>query len=110
LLVRSPLIEGNQVDWLRDPEKRSYLLAPFHFYPLDGVVIALPRDFSPGGRLTYLDEVAGEVLGIGTRRILLMGFDLPEFAAALERKFAPAGYRPRPAGRFGGLSLMIFEK
>jgi 4-amino-4-deoxy-L-arabinose transferase-like glycosyltransferase len=42
VLVVSPFVEGRELAWLTDEEKRSYLLAPFAFYPVDAEITLLP--------------------------------------------------------------------
>ena len=40
VLLHPALVESAQLDWLSDPEKRSYLLSVQSYYPMEGDVIA----------------------------------------------------------------------
>jgi len=69
VLVPTVFIEGRQLEWLDDPEKRSYLLAPFSFYPVEGELVVLPCTFA--GKSLDMAEGAATRLA-GAERILLV--------------------------------------
>ena len=64
VLVHPAFVESSQRSWLEDPERRSYLLSPIAYSPLDAHVVLLPyvldaeaNDVS-GGAGAPIDSVA----------------------------------------------------
>jgi mannosyltransferase len=44
VLVQPGFTESDQLNWLTDPERRSFLLAPVSYYPIPGRVVLLPAN------------------------------------------------------------------
>lgn len=70
VLIHSQLIEAAQIDWLEDPERRQYLLAPLAPYPIEGRVIALPYDLRAPALVAYLDRVYRRQLASAERFVV----------------------------------------
>ena len=55
VLMHPAFVESAQLDWFDDPEKRSYLLSLFSYYPVAGEVMLAVR---PRRRVVaYMDEL-----------------------------------------------------
>lgn len=61
VLMFSGLIEGNQISFLTDPERASYLNAPAAMYPMEGRLIPVPFTIA-GETETFMQQVVGEDL------------------------------------------------
>ncbi|HXJ85071.1 MAG TPA: glycosyltransferase family 39 protein [Candidatus Methylomirabilis sp.] len=107
VLIWSPLVEGNQVEWLRDPERKSYLLALADFYGFNRNVTALPNDISSPTSQTYLDSIKADFLTEDRPRLLLLG--PPSSEAWVAKHLAP---RPFVSRRLGGMDWVatLFER
>jgi hypothetical protein len=66
----SSLIEAKQLEWLSDPVKKSYLLAPLAAYPMDGKVFALPFTLEDDASKGYASNLLSQVPG---RRCIFIG-------------------------------------
>src|SRR4051794_17489430 len=57
VIVQPGFTESGQDTWLHDPERRSFLLAPLAFYPVDGQVVLLPRQLDPTSERQLRTEI-----------------------------------------------------
>ena len=107
VLVWSPLVEGNQVEWLRDAEKKSYLLALPEFYGLKRNVTALPNDIASPAAQAYLDGIKANFLTGDRPRLVLLG--PPSSEAWLAQHLTPQRFVAR---RLGGRDWVatLFER
>ena len=102
VLVHPAFVESAQPDWLEDPDRRSYLLSPLAYYPLDAEVVLLPFVLDAVGRA--LSRRASSATGSSERdRFLLVTnyADVP-FASWLDGRLGPTGLElSRDRGRSG---------
>ncbi|MBN8550687.1 MAG: glycosyltransferase family 39 protein [Deltaproteobacteria bacterium] len=56
ILTYSGLIESEQLEWFKDPEKSAFLRAPFSPYPLRQESIVLPGSFEDPAATRYIQE------------------------------------------------------
>jgi hypothetical protein len=112
VLVRSGLIESTQMDWVLEPEKASYLLAPLAFYPVGGSAFALPYDDSDPVARQYVDQLAQRVLNDSNRFILIAraGSSEAPFKELLETLGRPLGFHAQYVKSFGIIVVVVFER
>jgi hypothetical protein len=44
VFVRSGFVEAKSAEWLKDPARLGFVLAPFRMYPVPGAIVALPLE------------------------------------------------------------------
>ncbi len=108
VLLSSGFIEGGEVAWLNDPEKRSFLLAPAAYYPLKGRVVAIPYGFSPSLRSVAADIAERETRD-GAPVVVITNYRR-DFEEPIQARLAPRGYRGRIVGFFGTIVVLAFER
>jgi hypothetical protein len=62
ILAFTNLIEDERIDWFSDPLKRSYLLAPFSFYPVSSEPTLLPRTLESAAGQEYFKVLIEPIL------------------------------------------------
>lgn len=110
VFLASGLIESNQIEWLSDPVKASYLLAPLAVYPLNGTVFPLPfsmeEEIFKLYSLNLLNHTSGnQCMLIGRRSNNEFGME-KAFRALAEK----SGYKKRYLYCEDGLFVMIFKR
>jgi 4-amino-4-deoxy-L-arabinose transferase-like glycosyltransferase len=111
ILVGAGLVESRQLDWLRDRERSSYLLAPLSFYPVPGRPMPIPYDLD-GGAPGYLEDLAAVLLARERRFILMSNDDRVRqvpFREWFENRLG-ADFDSRSLGPFGAISVVVFER
>ena len=116
VLVDGGLVESGRLRWPLDPEEAGYLVSPVAFYRVPGPAYPLPYNLDDPGT-GYLRQVstilAGEhesfVLVANTYRFFDGQPPVP-FREWLERTLGPRGFSSRPVGRFGTISVTLFER
>ena len=115
VLVGSGLIESARLRWPLDPEEAGYLASPVAFYRVPGPAIPLPYDLGDEG-VVYLRQ-ASMMLAKGGGPFVMVddthrffGGQFVGFRGWLEQEFEPMGFSSRPVGRFGTISVVIFER
>jgi hypothetical protein len=96
VLARVRLVEAKQVDWLTDPERRSYVLAPFAFYPLGTDPVPLPLFPHDEGADVYLDALLAGPVAATDRFVLIEQGD--EYRTWLDARLGPLGWSSRILG------------
>jgi 4-amino-4-deoxy-L-arabinose transferase-like glycosyltransferase len=107
VLIQSGLIESDQADWLRDPEKKSYLLAPISFYPVNAQAVPLPSHVNPATK-TYLDELAQQQHPSLDHFLVIQ--NNPPLHDPLKDELQSFGFKFLTVGQFGSIALFIFER
>jgi 4-amino-4-deoxy-L-arabinose transferase-like glycosyltransferase len=114
VLVGAGFIESARLRWPVDPEEAGYLVSPVAFYHVPGAAIPLPYDLGHEGTgylrhvsMMLAKEGGPFVLVVDTHRFF--GGQSVFFADSLEHSFAPMGFFSRSVGRFGTISVVIFE-
>jgi mannosyltransferase len=95
VLARVKLVEAKQVEWLTDTERRSYVLAPFHAYPLASEPVPLPLFPHDPGAEAYLDGVLDDVID-ADRFVLVEQGEV--YRAWLQERLGPLGWSHRIVG------------
>lgn len=109
VVIRPGLIESRRIDWLTDPERVPYLLAPASLYPIEGHLVPAPFGLDRPDR-TYLEGVTERVLLGSDRFIVLARIDGLPILWWLEGRLAPAGFTSNVIGEFGSVDVVEFTK
>ena len=108
VLVDSDFVEAGQPGWLNDPEKRSYLLAPFSYYKIGGEVHVLP------GKIT--NSVQGYLSNIETRIhatdhfFVIARLTFERWRSWAFGESAPLGFQEVFSARYGQLYVEEFRR
>lgn len=106
ILFASGLIEGEDENWLRDPERAKYLNAPAEYYPLDGQLVTLPRKLRGH---PMAGQIVDPVLGSADRFVAVEWYgNGARIIQPLALRAEAAGYRVVRRG-FGGVRLAFFR-
>ncbi len=108
VFVQSGFVESMQLEWFRDPEKRSYLVAPLARYPIGGDVVALPQHFTEENVGFLASAVAAKLPG--ARKVVLFAPWPSDYPAWFEGRLAPEGFTRRDVGAEGRPAVMVFER
>jgi len=115
VLVGAGFIESARLRLPLDLEEASYLVSPVAFYRVPGPAIPLPYDLGEHGA-AYLRQVS-MILAKGDGPFVLVddthrffGRQFVGFRDWLEHEFEPMGFSSRPVGRFGTISVVVFER
>ena len=108
VLARVRLVEAKQVDWLHDPEKRSYVLAPFSFYPLPVEPIPLPLFPHDPGADVYLEETLDGPVASAGRFVLIEQGDV--YRAWLDERLGPLGWSSAQVGSVEEPEVTVFTR
>ena len=109
VLVHPAFVESSQPDWLDDPVRRSYLLSPLAYYPLDAEVVLLPFVLDPSAE-HYLAGVVDERLGGRDRFLIVTNYADVPFAPWLDGRLGPDGWSSRVIGGFGEMQVIEFTR
>ena len=109
VLVHPAFVESAQPDWLDDPERRSYLLSPLSYYPLDAETVLLPFVLDPAAE-TYLAGVVDAELGDRDRFLIVTNYADVPFTAWLDGRLGPQGWTSRVVGGFGEIQVIEFTR
>jgi 4-amino-4-deoxy-L-arabinose transferase-like glycosyltransferase len=107
VLLNAGLIESNQLSWLRDPEKASYLDGPAAEYPVRGRLFPLPYSLGPAERM-YLEALTQNVLLHSGRFVLITRYANAPFAPWLTARLPQ--FSIHPLGQFGFLTVTLFAR
>lgn len=109
VFVHPAFIESTQLDWLTDPERRSYLLSPLSYYPMQGRVVLLPATFDDSSRGFVAEEARG--VPDGTDRVLLVtNFGGAGFGPWLDGHLGAQGWTAQRVGDFGEIEITEFDR
>lgn len=116
VLVGAGFVESAGLRWpVEDAEEESYLVSPVAFYRVPGPALPLPYDLGDAdtGYLRQVSMILAKeggpfVLVINTREFFHER-SVP-FREWLEHALGPMGFSSRPVGRFGTISVVIFER
>lgn len=107
VLLHSGYIEGAQIDWLRDPERSSYLNAPASMYPMEGDLVALPYDSEAPASQPYLESLLTRELG-GASHFVLVQRSLEPYSVWFDERLRPEGYTMTFVSDLAG-QIQIYE-
>ncbi|HEY7874769.1 MAG TPA: glycosyltransferase family 39 protein [Actinomycetota bacterium] len=106
VLLYSGFIEAKQADWLRDPEKASYLNAPTAAYPFDGDPI-YPLPFGEDKDTTaYIEEIAERMERTSSFVLVTRGAE--SHSGWFAERLSASGFSASERGSFGG-QVRVFE-
>ncbi len=109
VLAASGFIEASDPASLNDPKMADAWFAPFSFYPIKGRIIRLPFRPSPAS-IKYLDDILAAGLLHEPKILFIARRDGTLFEPWLTKRLAPAGYRSRSLGVFGGVSVFEYAQ
>jgi hypothetical protein len=109
VLFRSAFIEAASPRFFSDPANRGILLSPLSYYPPAGRIIVLPYRADPPA-IVDLESVVLDQIESNASFLLISSDEETGFRAWLEGRLHPAGFRSRPLGDFGAVSVDIFER
>ena len=104
VLFRPNFIESAQIDWLRQPDKRPYLLSETSPYPMTGRIVLIPYALTPAAQ-RYLDPVVEQVRTVA--RFILVN-DRGGFRPWLEGRLP--GFSAREFDDGGLVSVVVFQR
>lgn len=108
VLVNSGFIESQQIEWLTNRKKASFVLAPVTFYAAKGRAIAMPFKMSPEGD-AYVDALADRELRTSDGFVMITNY-VHVYAPYLEERLRSDGFRARRIAAFGTLQVTLFER
>jgi len=106
ILLASGLVEGEDEEWLRDPERADYLNTPAKYYPLDGQLVTLPRKLQGH---PMASQIVDPILRSADRFVAIEWFgNGARVIPPLVQRAEAAGYRVVRRG-FGGVRVVLFR-
>ncbi len=111
VLAATGLIEGQDLSWLRDSEKRGYILAPFSYYPLRSAPLPLPNECGSAAAEEYLrTDIAPKLAGAArvlalVRTTYVENILSPQYYASCLEKL---GWQKTGEQSFERVSLLVF--
>ena len=109
VLLRAGFIESDQPDWLRDPARRGFLLAPAAAYDFGGELVPMPYLLDEDGE-AYLEDLVSERLE-GADRFLFVARDRDTHEEAwLDGRLDEAGFVSQEIGMFGAVYVVEFTR
>jgi len=109
VLLHLALIESSQLDWMDDPEKRSYLMSVSSFYDFDGELIPLPFVLDPPSK-RYLAGLVRTRLADLDRFLIVTSYPDVPYASWLDGRLGDQGWSSQVAGTFGDVEVIEFTK
>jgi len=109
VLLQGGLVESGQRDWLEDPERAQYLMAPLSPYPMEGEPIPLPYVMTDVAE-SYLEDLVAERLDDEDMFVVVMRYPFVPFVLWLEARLKPAGFRHSFDGGFGQIEVHTFHR
>ncbi len=114
LLVYSSLVETRRLDWLQQPDRWSYLIAPIVVYrpdvrPTDGFLV--PFDFGDADR-AYMGQLLDEQIANRDTVTLVVRhlFSGPDWSRWLSERLVRANYRAESDIRYGSVEVAVFRR
>ncbi len=109
VLVRSDFIESADPSVFANPDQAEFLLAPQIAYPTGGITIPLPirAEDKAFGRL---DSIVDQILLQGDRFILVSSATDGRYLMWLKGRLHLTSFQVRDLGRFGTVSVHLFER
>lgn len=109
ILAHPKLIESDRLDWFADPEKRSYLLSVFSYYPVPGELVLLPFELDDAESFAYMDElVEARLLELDRFLLITKSPEVP-YAEWLDGRLA-SDWGWREVGSFGNVTVFEFTR
>lgn len=102
VLLRSGFVEARRPEWLADPARRGFLLAPLAAYHLAAPAVAVPFDLR-GETQPYFRDILTKAMVRSERLILVTSLAGAAFDPWIARELAPAGFEGGARHRFGSL-------
>jgi mannosyltransferase len=110
VLAQTGLIEATQIDWLRDPERASYLLAPFSYYRVPGDLVPLPLHLEQADERRYVDDLVDGRLRQLDRFLLVFRAPSAQVADRIDGALHDDGWTWRSLGTFGSVGVYEFVR
>jgi len=108
VLIRAGFIESQQIDWLTDPEKMSWLMAPIAAYPVEGRPIPMPGAIDSEARVGYVRSVLENEVASERQFVFVTNVDNP-YGTALRVAGEEDGFIWR-SRMFGVTEVMVFQR
>jgi Dolichyl-phosphate-mannose-protein mannosyltransferase len=108
VMVHPGLVESAQLDWLTQPDRRSYLLSPLAYYPVHGRVVLLPFLLDQGAA-SYLNQVLAAQPSDTNCIILISRLPSVPYAAWFEGHLGQQGWTSSVRW-FGGIEVTQFTR
>lgn len=108
VLARVGLVEAKQVEWLSDPERRAYVLAPFSFYPLGPDPVPLPLFPHVPGADAYLEALLDGPVAEQGRFVLIEQGDV--YRVWLDERLGRLGWTSRVVGGHTEPEVTVFTR
>jgi len=107
LLVRAGLVESQDIGWLSDGERISYLTSPLSYYRVPGEIVALPFDASRDA-VRFLETVSRRALDSGMPFVVVTNYShvLDDW---FRIRFATTRFEPSQRRDFGVVSVTHFR-
>jgi hypothetical protein len=109
ILAHPKLIESRQLGWFDDPERLSYLLSPFSYYPVPGELILLPNLLDDPGVVDYLDELTTTRLEPSEGFLMITRAPEIPYREWLDGRLTD-GWKWSEVGAFGDIEVIEFKK
>jgi dolichyl-phosphate-mannose-protein mannosyltransferase len=109
VLVQADFIESSNVNWFRNTEKRSYLLAPLSIYPMNGRILPLPYGLVSPSEGSYLTRLTNTVLSHTDHFFLVTRYLFSPYRIWLEGRLGP-DFRSHLVGTYGSNAIVRFDR
>ncbi|MEX0983736.1 MAG: glycosyltransferase family 39 protein [Actinomycetota bacterium] len=110
ILAHPGFIESAQVDWLLDPERSSYLLAPFSYYQVPGQLILMPLHLERADERAFVDDIVDERLAHLDRFLFITRDPSIPFKDRIDGSLRRRGWSWRSLGTFGIIEVFEFTR
>jgi len=108
VFVHPAFIESKQLDWLTDPERRSYLLSPLSYYPMRGRVFVLPFTYEDATR-HYMLQLVDRAMPGADRILFVTNFGGAGFGPWLDGRLGTDGWTTHLLATFGDMQVVQFD-
>jgi 4-amino-4-deoxy-L-arabinose transferase-like glycosyltransferase len=108
ILIRTDFIEARSIEWLRDPKRSDWLLAPVAAYGVTGAPYLLPYGVSDA-EARYVLDLESRVLD-DARAFVVVTNRIHTYQSLLAQRMASRGFGTRSLGNFGSIRVTAFER
>ena len=108
VLMDAGFAEGNSIQWLRDPRKAEWLLAPSFFYPISGRLFPVPHEVDEN-TARYMEGLVRSRLLKDSSFVLVTRSPISPVRAWLQGRLGKDGPSSRTVWGTGGTWVVLFS-
>jgi hypothetical protein len=109
ILVYTGFSESTQIDRVLDEEQSRLFLAPLAAYPVEGKAFPLPFELTDAAK-DYVEGILASQAAGADRIILITSERTWTYDVWLEGRTSALGFVEHPAGWFGDVRVLLFER